>query len=228
MSAGCCDHGHDANNSNDAFNSKNKAFKNILWVSLVLNLSMFFVEVIYGVLSGSLSLRADALDFLGDSVNYFVTLFFLASMIKTKAKVSLAKAFFMIGFGIWILIELVMKINGSEIPNAFTMSWVSGMGLIVNAVVAILLFKFRDGDSNMKSVWLCSRNDAIGNLAVIIASGGVYWWGRQWPDLIVALIMSGLAMSAAIQIIKVARVEYLTGMKVKSSHGHDHHGHHHH
>jgi len=226
MSAGCCNHDLE---SNDALNSHNKSFKNILWISLILNLGMFFVEVIYGVLSGSLSLRADALDFLGDSVNYFVTLFFLTSMIKTRARVSIAKSFFMIGFGIWILVELGLKFFGKEVPNAFTMSWVSGMGLFVNALVALLLYKFRDGDSNMKSVWLCSRNDAIGNLAVILASAGVYWWGQKWPDLFVALIMSGLAISAALQILKLARVELKTGMRAKgigSDHGH--HGHHHH
>ncbi len=225
MSAECCshDHGHDV-----VHDPNNKSFKIVLWVALALNLTMFFVEVIFGVLSGSLSLRADALDFLGDSINYFVTLFVLSSAIQTKAKVSLAKATFMLGFGIWILIEAYLKFLGSEVPNAFTMSWVSGLGLFVNAFVAILLYKFRNGDSNMKSVWLCSRNDAIGNLAVLIASFGVYWWGRQWPDLIVALFMSGLALSAAFQIIKVALLELKTGIKVKSADGHDHQDHHHH
>lgn len=205
MGAHCCNH----DNLNVSENNKN--FKRVLWIALVLNFAMFIVEIVYGVLSHSLSLRADAIDFLGDGVNYFATLFVLNSHIATKAKVSIAKALFMLGFGLWVLIEAFMRFNSAELPDSFTMSWVGFLALFVNALVAFLLFKFRDGDSNMQSVWLCSRNDAVGNLAVILASAGVYWWGTQWPDLIVATFMALLALSASAQVIKAARNELVHG-----------------
>ena len=231
MSAKCCgpshDHDHDL-----TFNENNRAFKRVLWIALILNLGMFFVEVIFGVLSHSLSLRADAIDFLGDSANYFATLFVLSAAIGTRAKVSLAKAIFMLGFGLWILIEALMRFNSDQLPDSFTMSWVGFLALFVNALVTYLLFKFKDGDSNMQSVWLCSRNDAIGNLAVILASAGVYWWGTKWPDLVVAIFMAGLAVTSAFQVIKAARNELVhghhKGANDKESQKHNHHGHHHH
>jgi cation diffusion facilitator family transporter len=220
MGASCCGSENDLKT-----NENNKAFIKILWIALILNFAMFFVEVIFGVLSHSLSLRADAIDFFGDCLNYFVTLFVISSAIQTKAKVSLAKAAFMLTFGAWVLVQAIISFFSQQIPDSFTMSWVGFLALIVNGLVAFLLFKYKDGDSNMKSVWLCSRNDAIGNLAVIIASGGVFWWGQKWPDLLVAIFMSGLAITSAFQVIKIARVELLTGIKNPDSdnhHGHSH------
>lgn len=228
-----CSHDH---NHEIEYDPNNKAFKRVLWLSLILNLGMFFVEVIYGVLSNSLSLRADAIDFLGDSANYFVTLFILSSALTIKSKVSLAKAIFMLAFGAWILIEAVMRFNSVQIPDSLTMSWVGFLALFVNAFVAYLLFKFKDGDSNMQSIWLCSRNDAIGNLAVILASGGVFALASKWPDLIVAIGMASLAVHSAIQIIKAARNELTHGHHKGKSHAPTHthgpncnhdHGHHH-
>lgn len=224
MSIECCS--HDVGHNHDiTFDPNDKTFKKILWIALILNLSMFFLEVIFGLLSQSLSLRADAIDFLGDCLNYFATLFILNSAIQTKAKLSITKAIFMLAFGLWVLGEAVYRFLGDQVPDAFTMSWVGILALVVNATVAILLFKFKEGDSNMRSVWLCSRNDALGNLAVVLASGGVYWWGKQWPDLIVALFMAGLAISAAFQILKIAKSELKTGMKIVGPSGHDHHNH---
>ncbi len=215
----CCSHDH----SHDLeFDPKNTAFKKVLWIALILNFSMFFVEVIFGVLSHSLSLRADAIDFLGDSANYFVTLFVLNSVISTKAKVSMAKAIFMIVFGGWVLVEAVIRFYSHQVPDSFTMSWVGTLALVVNGVCALLLYKFKDGDSNMQSVWLCSRNDAIGNLAVIVASGGVYWWGTQWPDLLVAVFMAWLAVQSGFQVVRSAKNELTHGHHKGKSHGHDH------
>lgn len=224
MSKDCCSHevGH---NHDITLDPNDKTFKKILWIALILNLGMFFLEVIFGLLSQSLSLRADAIDFLGDGLNYFATLFILNSAIQTKAKLSITKAIFMLVFGLWVLGEAVYRFFGEQVPDAFTMSWVGILALLVNATVALLLFKFKEGDSNMRSVWLCSRNDALGNLAVVLASGGVYWWGRQWPDLIVALFMAGLALSAAFQILRIAKTELKTGMKIVGASGHDHHNH---
>ncbi len=215
----CCshDHTHDLQ-----FDPKNTAFKKVLWIALFLNLGMFLVEVIYGVLSHSLSLRADAIDFLGDGTNYFVTLFVLNSVLSTKAKVSMGKAIFMIVFGGWILVEAVMRFTSHQVPDSFTMSWVGVLALAVNGLCAFLLFKFKDGDSNMQSVWLCSRNDAIGNVAVIVASAGVYWWGTQWPDLIVAVFMAVLALQSGLQIVRSARNELTHGHHEGKSGGHEH------
>lgn len=207
MSASCCG-GHDIK-----VNDHNKAFKVALWIALGLNLAMFFVEVIFGVLSHSLSLKADAIDFLGDSANYFATLFVLNAVVTTKAKVSLLKALFMFGFGVWVFIEAVMRFNSPEIPHSFTMGWVGVLALVANIIAALILYKFKDGDSNMQSVWLCSRNDAIGNIAVVLASFGVYTFSSKWPDLLVALFMVTLSITAAYRVLKIAKKEIMTAEK---------------
>lgn len=188
--------------------AKNESLKKVLWIALVLNFSMFLLENFQGFVSQSLSLRADAIDFLGDSANYFATLFVLNSSIKSKAKISLTKALFMLGFGVWVLVEALMRFFNGSIPNPFTMSWVGTLALFVNGLVAFLLYRFRDGDSNMQSVWLCSRNDAIGNLAVVVASAGVYFFTSKWPDLIVAIIMAFLSVSASLKIMLIVRKEF--------------------
>lgn len=201
MSASCC--GHDFK-----INEVNKNFKKVLWISLILNFAMFILENFQGMISHSLSLRADAIDFLGDSANYFVTLFVLSAALRTKATVSLTKALFMLGFGVWVLVEAIIRFNSDTIPNSFTMSWVGLLALVVNAVVALLLYRYRDGDSNMQSVWLCSRNDAIGNIAVVLASIGVFYYSSKWPDLIVALFMASLSVSASFKILVIVKKEF--------------------
>ena len=202
MSASCC------GPKNINIKEVNKSFKTVLWIALVLNFAMFLLENFQGLLSHSLSLRADAIDFLGDSANYFVTLFVLSSTVKTKATVSLTKAVFMFGFGLWVLVEAIIRFNSETIPNSFTMSWVGVLALAVNGIVAFLLYRFRDGDSNMQSVWLCSRNDAIGNIAVVVASAGVYFYSSKWPDLIVALFMAILSISASLKVLILVKNEF--------------------
>lgn len=202
MSAHCCGNGLEIK-----INEVNKNFKRVLWIALVLNFSMFILENFHGLLSQSLSLRADAIDFLGDSANYFITLFVLSSAIRMRAMVSLLKAVFMFGFGVWVLVEAIIRFSGDALPNSFTMTWVGLLALVVNGSVAFLLYRFRDGDSNMQSVWLCSRNDAIGNVAVVLASAGVYFFSSKWPDLLVAIFMASLSVSAALKILVVVRKE---------------------
>jgi Co/Zn/Cd efflux system component len=203
MSAHCCGNGLDVKIS-----EVNKNFKRILWVALILNFSMFILENIQSVLSHSLSLRADAIDFLGDSANYFITLFVLSSAVRTRAKVSLLKAFFMFGFGVWVLAEALIRFYSDSLPNSFTMSWVGTLALVINGFVAYLLFRFKDGDSNMQSVWLCSRNDALGNLAVIVASAGVFYFSSKLPDLIVAMFMAYLSITASYKVLLVVKKEF--------------------
>lgn len=210
MSMGCCGNGPDI----DIAKVK-KSFKNALWIALILNFSMFIFENIQSLMSHSLSLRADAIDFLGDSANYFVTLFILNSAIKTRAKVSLLKAMFMFIFGVWVLVEALFRFQTDTLPNSFTMSWVGGLALLINAFVALILYKFKDGDSNMQSVWLCSRNDAIGNLAVVLASFGVFYFQSKWPDLLVALFMAILSTTASIKVIRLVKIELNSNKKVE-------------
>jgi Co/Zn/Cd efflux system component len=185
----------------------NKNLKRVIQIALVLNLTMFFVEFFYGVISNSLSLKADAIDFLGDSANYFITLFVLNSALLIRARASLLKAASMLAFGLWVLAEGLLKFNSQEVPDASIMSWVGILALVVNVAVAIMLYQFRKGDSNMQSVWLCSRNDAIGNVAVVLASVAVFYSASKWPDLLVAFFMAILAIKSAIAILKLARAE---------------------
>ena len=202
MGASCCGNGLDIK-----IKEVNKNFKRALWISLVLNFSMFVLENIEGFRSHSLSLRADAIDFLGDSANYFLTLMVLASALHIKAKASLIKALSMFGFGVWVLVAAIMRFNSDVVPTSFTMTWVGTLALIINGFVAYILFKFKDGDSNMQSVWLCSRNDAIGNLAVILASAGVYFLSSKWPDLLVAILMAYLSVTASYKVLLVVKDE---------------------
>lgn len=201
----CCD-----NVCKVELNETHTRFKKALVVALYLNVSMFFVEIVYGFLSHSLSLKADSIDFLGDSANYFITLFVLSSALQIRAKASLIKAASMFAFGCWVLFEAVLKFRSPELPDSFTMGWVGFLAFAVNASVAYILYKFRGGDSNMQSVWLCSRNDAIGNIAVLFASAGVYFTGSKWPDLCVAGLMAVLAVHSSYLVLKTASRELKT------------------
>jgi len=183
------------------------SFKKVLYFALAINLSMFILEVAQSISAKSLSLKADAIDFLGDSLNYAISLFVISASIQTRAKVSLFKALSMFVFGLWVIFEAIITFNSEQLPNSFTMSWVGILALISNAVVAMVLYKFRTGDSNMQSVWLCSRNDALGNLAVVLASVGVYYWNSKWPDLLVASAMALLAIQASLTVFKAAMSE---------------------
>lgn len=182
-------------------------YKKALWIVLVLNLSMFFVEIVMGVKSGSTSLLSDSLDFLGDSANYLISLIVLPMALSYRAKASMVKGLTMGVFGLFILITTVYRVFYGEIPSYSEMSIVGFLALLVNVSALLILLKFRDGDSNVRSVWLCSRNDAIGNVAVILAGIAVYFFQSKYPDLIVAFILAFLALQASQEIIKRAWVE---------------------
>ncbi|USZ15637.1 cation diffusion facilitator family transporter [Moraxella sp. FZFQ2102] len=182
-------------------------YKKALWIVLMLNLSMFFVEIVMGVKSGSTSLLSDSLDFLGDSANYLISLIVLPMALSYRAKASMVKGLTMGVFGLFILITTVYRVFYGEIPSYSEMSIVGFLALLVNVSAVLILLKFRDGDSNVRSVWLCSRNDAIGNVAVILAGIAVYFFQSKYPDLIVAFILAFLALQASQEIIKRAWVE---------------------
>ena len=199
MSGHCCE-SHQAE-------AASPVFKRALWFALIVNFSMFLVEIIASEFSDSMSLKADALDFFADSANYLVSLLVVAASVATRAKASLLKAGTMLLLGSYVMIAAILRvIYGSE-PNAETMGVIGTLALIANVVVAIVLYRFREGDSNMQSVWLCTRNDAIGNVMVLLAAVAVVVSGTRWPDLAVAMIISFLAISSAIKVIGLAKAE---------------------
>jgi Co/Zn/Cd efflux system component len=203
MSAGCHSHGHD----HGAAAAASPAYRRILWVALVVNLAMFVVEIGAGVAAQSASLLADSLDFLGDAANYGISLFVLGMALHLRARASLVKAASMALFGLWVAYTTIGHALAGTVPEAPIMGVVGALAFAANLGVAFLLFRWREGDSNMRSVWLCTRNDAIGNLAVLVAAAGVFGSGTGWPDYIVAAIMSGLALWSAAQVTRHAFAE---------------------
>ncbi|MDP1564668.1 MAG: cation transporter [Polaromonas sp.] len=202
MSANCRDHC-----SSDVGASQSPRYRRILWIALVVNLAMFGVEIGAGVQSGSVSLLADAIDFFGDAANYAVTLAVLSMGLVWRARAALLKAASMLAFGVFVLGRAGwLAVHGST-PEASTMGAIGLLALLANVGVAGLLYRYREGDANMRSVWLCSRNDAIGNLAVMLAALGVFGTGSAWPDLAVAAVMAGLAITGAVSVFRQARQE---------------------
>jgi Co/Zn/Cd efflux system component len=182
-------------------------FRRVLWFALFINAGMFGVEYSASVFSDSISLKADALDFFGDAANYAISLFVASSSVLIRARASILKALTMGGFGIFVISTAVHRALYGSVPEATTMGLVGLLALVANLTVAAALFRYRTGDSNMRSVWLCSRNDAIGNLAVIVAALAVFASASRWPDLLVATIISTLAISSCWQILKLANRE---------------------
>ncbi|AGH37409.1 Cation efflux protein [Bibersteinia trehalosi USDA-ARS-USMARC-189] len=168
---------------------------------------MFFVEIVMGVKSGSTSLLSDSLDFLGDSANYLISLIVLPMALSYRAKASMVKGLTMGGFGLFILMTTIYRVFYGEMPSYSEMSIVGFLALLVNVSALLILLKFRDGDSNVRSVWVCSRNDAIGNVAVILAGMAVYFFQSKYPDLIVAFVLAFLALQASQEITKRAWAE---------------------
>ena len=197
-------------------------YRQILWIALVVNFTMFLVEIGAGVQAGSLSLLADAVDFAGDALNYAVSLAVLASALAWRARAAVFKAATMIGFGLYVLGSAVWSVWNGELPQAVTMGAVALLALAANVAVAWMLYAFREGDANMRSVWLCSRNDAIGNVAVLLAALGVFGTGSAWPDLLVASLMATLALHGGWTVLRQARNELDTNAAEGDSHGHVH------
>ena len=202
MSAHCC-----PSQEPKQGNSHQGRYRKILWIALIVNIAMFAVEVISAMQAASVSLLADSLDFLGDAANYAISLWVLGLGLAIRAKASLLKAISMAAFGLWVLGSAIWHFVTGVIPSAETMGVIGIIALVANLGVAALLYTYREGDSNMRSVWLCTRNDAIGNVAVILAAIGVFGTGAAWPDLIVAIIMASLALYTSWSVIKHARAE---------------------
>jgi len=202
MSAAC-----DAPGCDDAAPATTRAARRVLWIALVLNAAMFAVEGGAGVAAESLALQADALDFLGDAVTYGISLFVLGMSLRWRAGAGLVKGLAMGALGLWVLGAAAYRTIHLGLPSAPVMGSVATLALAVNLFTAVLLFRFRGGESNIRSVWLCSRNDAIGNLAVLAAAGGVFATDTAWPDLAVAAVMAALWLAAAVHIVRLALSE---------------------
>lgn len=178
-----------------------------LWIALAVNAAMFGIEMVAGSAADSRALQADALDFLGDSANYAISLLVAGMAMTWRSWAALAKGITLFALGAWVLLTAIMAVLGGASPEPATMGIVGFIALAANAGVALMLYRFRSGEANMRSVWICSRNDAIGNLTVMAAALGVFGTGNAWPDLIVAAILASLGISGGLQIIRHAARE---------------------
>jgi Co/Zn/Cd efflux system component len=190
---------------------QDRRFWRALWIALAANAAMFIVEAGASWSAQSTALLADALDFLGDAANYGVSLMALAAGLVWRSRVALAKGWTMVLYGVAVLCFAAWNVWRGVTPEPATMAIVGLLALTVNVSVAALLYTFRDGDANMKSVWLCSRNDAIGNVAVMLAAAGVFGTGTLWPDVAVAVVLGALGLSAGTSVIVQARGELNSG-----------------
>ena len=172
------------------------AYRRVLWAVLAINAAMFAVEVIAGLVAGSAALQADALDFLGDAANYAISLLVVGMALRYRASAALAKGATMAAFGLWVIGTVIWHALHGTLPSGFTMGTVGVAALVANVASFGLLWAYRHGDANMRSAWICTRNDVLGNLAVLLAALGVFGTGTGWPDLIVAAIMAALAIQA--------------------------------
>jgi Co/Zn/Cd efflux system component len=205
MNTECCSHHH--HHSLDPHRG-NPVYRRVLWAVLGVNATMFLVEIGAGVAAGSASLQADALDFLGDAGNYAISLFVVGMALRYRAMAALAKGGTMGLFGLWVIGTVIWHAMHGTLPNAFTMGAVGFAALAANGASFALLWAYRGGDANMRSAWICTRNDVLGNLAVLLAALGVFGTGTGWPDIIVAAIMAGLALQGAVVVMRQAMSEF--------------------
>ena len=182
-------------------------WRRALWIALVINAGMFALELVAGVSADSRALMADALDFLGDAANYAISLVVAGMALVWRARAALLKGVTLIALGLWVLGSTAYAAVLGASPHAGTMGLIGVLALVANVGVALMLYRYRSGDANMRSVWICSRNDAIGNVAVVAAAAGVFGTGTAWPDLVVAAILATLGLSGGFQIIRQARGE---------------------
>lgn len=209
--AGCCNH-------NARFDGVSADYKRRLWLVIAINAAMFAVEMGAGQMSGSQALKADALDFLGDALTYGISLAVIGATLRTRALAALGKGVSLLLMGVWVFGSTVYQVFYVGVPQAEIMGVIGFMALAANLISVMLLARYKDGDANVRSVWLCSRNDAIGNVAVMIAALGVWGTATGWPDLVVAGIMAGLFLNSAFQILTQAVREW----REEEAHAHAH------
>jgi len=214
MSAHCCGH-------NATFDGLSADYRRRLWAVIVINAAMFAVEMGAGALAGSQALQADALDFAADAATYGISLAVIGASLRTRATAALFKGLSLSLMALWVLGSTVYQTLILGLPSAELMGGIGLLALATNLASVLLLLRYKDGDANVRSVWLCSRNDAIGNVAVMIAALGVWGTASKWPDLIVAAIMAGLFLWSSSQILRQSWRELRPGA-VATAHGHAH------
>jgi Co/Zn/Cd efflux system component len=215
MGADCC-------GSNPVFEGLSPDYKRRLWAVIAINASMFVVEMSAGALAGSQALQADALDFLADSLTYGISLAVIGTALRVRAWAAFAKGLSLTLMALWVLGATAYHVLVLGIPRAEVMGIVGFLALAANVASVLLLLKYKDGDANVRSVWLCSRNDAIGNVAVMGAALAVWATASKWPDLIVAAAMAGLFLTSAGKILSQALAELRNGTTSVPSLKHHH------
>lgn len=198
------------------FDGMDARYKLVLWIVIGINGAMFLTEMVAGQLAGSQALQADALDFLGDTFTYGLSLAVIGASLRTRASAALFKGLSLSLMGLWVFGSTVYQTLVLGVPSAEVMGVVGFLALAANLASVGLLMPYKDGDANVRSVWLCSRNDAIGNVAVMLAAVGVWGTATAWPDLIVAAIMAGIFLTSATQILRQAWSEYRQGHTPRS------------
>ncbi len=199
MSASCC--------GNAKFDGLDPAYKRILWWVIAINALMFLVEMLAGIGAQSQALQADALDFLGDTLSYAISLWAIGKAVSIRSNAALIKGYSLLLVALWVFGSTLYRLFVLNAPDAVTMGAVAIAAFVANLVSVLLLMRYKEGDANVRSVWLCSRNDAIGNLVVLLAASGVWYADSAWPDLAVAGLMAGLFLSSAWQIVRQAQAE---------------------
>lgn len=193
----CCDHCQTFDPERG-----NPSYRRALWIVLGINAGMFLVEIGAGLAAGSASLQADALDFLGDAANYGISLLVVGMALRYRAMAAFAKGVSMGAFGLWMIATVVWHAVQGTLPSAVMMGAVGFAALTANAVSFGILWFYRTGDANMRSAWICTRNDVLGNLAVLLAALGVFGTGAGWPDILVAATMAALALQGASTVLR--------------------------
>lgn len=196
---------------NAVFDGASNAYRRALWWVVLINAGMFMVELSGGWLSGSKALQADALDFLGDTFTYLISLLVIGKALSLRSKVALFKGLTLGLMGLWVLGSTLYRMFFMLTPEPILMGGIAILAFCANLASVLILMKYRDGDANVRSVWLCSRNDAIGNLFVLAAALGVWGSASGWPDVLVALIMASLFLHSSVLIIRQALRELRTG-----------------
>jgi Co/Zn/Cd efflux system component len=193
------------------FDGLDPRYKRVLWTVIAINGAMFFTEMAVGHLAGSQALKADALDFLADTVTYGLSLAVIGTTIRTRATAALFKGLSLSLMAVWVLGSTIYHTFILGLPSAELMGGIGVLALAANVSSVLLLRRYKDGDANVRSVWLCSRNDAIGNVVVMVAALGVWGTSTAWPDLAVAALMGGIFFTSSAQIMRQAWIEYIKG-----------------
>ena len=199
---------------NPRFDGMDPRYKAVLWFVIALNGVMFLVELVAGRISGSQALQADALDFLGDATTYGISLAVIGTSIQIRARAAILKALSLTAMALWVLGSTAYHVLILGIPRAEIMGAIGILALAANVASVLILMRYKDGDANVRSVWLCSRNDAIGNVTVMIAALAVWGTATKWPDLLVAAVMAGLFLTSSIQILRQSFREMREGRVV--------------